>query len=85
MKILHLRVGSIADQAGWWVNFIKDCDERGGWDTYSRDSERVDFIINEVRKAGAEPILRSSNVPGSIIGMTFENEAKANWFLLRWS
>jgi hypothetical protein len=41
--------------------------------------------MNEIRKAGAEPILRTPNDPNSIIGLAFEDEAKYTWFILRWS
>jgi hypothetical protein len=85
MKILHLKIGYISEQADWWKNFIKDCHKRCSWAIYIRDPERVDFIMNEIRKAGAEPILRNPTIPGSIIGLAFEDEAKSTWFILRWS
>lgn len=81
--ILHLVDGGFLTQPSWWQNFIDDIDDRFPYAFhYYEDEEREQLIKAEFAKVGA--ILIDDEDHG-IMGVEFHDDAKATWFIMRWS
>lgn len=81
--ILKLVPGALSDQPIWWQNFIDDIDSR--YDHVDGSSSRLKNIYHEISESGASVLLRDNYDEKSIRGLTFEDDVKATWFILRWS
>lgn len=80
---LFLESGGLEDQPHWWQNFIKDIDNRYGHHHWS--TNRPTNIHTEIKLANAKVLYRDPENISTIIGLVFDNDADASWFLLKWS
>jgi hypothetical protein len=80
--ILKLVDGWFLEQPTWWQNFINDVDDRSPNELDYIGIKRKQFIIDEFAKVGASLI---NDEDEEIVGIEFNDDAKATWFIMRWS
>ncbi len=81
---LNLARGNLSDQPKWWQNFIKDIDSRNRLYDFN-SNHRVRGIIREIEDIGAVAILESDTTRLNVVAIEFDDDAKATWFILKWS
>jgi len=82
MKLHLIYPGGLQYQPQWWQNFINDIDVQ--YIHQPRTIERTTNIHTEIKKAGAKPFYTNPEDISSIIGLEFDRDADATWFLLKW-